>query len=109
MRVIPLTQGLVTVIDAKNFRKVNRFKWSATRSAGKGRRWGEPYACRQETVNGKKKKVYLHRWLSGDPPGKIVDHRNNQTLDNRDENRQTVTHKENAENRADRKQFYRRK
>jgi len=87
-RVIPLTQNFVAIIDAFNFRKVNRYSWHVHFSKGKGRKYGQPYA----RANVKGKKVYLHQFLM---PGEQVDHKNHCTLDCRKSNLEPVTHKVN--------------
>lgn len=79
MKEVPLTKGMVAVVDDEDFEAVMQFKWCATVSNThrKFRRNCTPkyYACRFERQpDGKRKKVYLHRWLMGDPPGLIVDH-----------------------------------
>lgn len=95
MKVIELTQGYITVVSTTDYKILKKFSWRITRSGGKGRRQGEPYAC--TTINGKK--VYLHRLLMGSPRDMVVDHLNQQTLDNRRENLKIVTHSENMLNR----------
>ena len=49
------------------------------------------------------KRVRLHRWLIECPSDKIVDHINNNTLDNRKCNLRICTHFENMQNRRDNK------
>jgi len=48
---------------------------------------------------GRPSKKALHRLLMGDPVGKVVDHRNHDTLDNRRDNLLIVTNSENMQNR----------
>lgn len=104
MKVIRLTQGFICVVSNTDFNWLSKYNWRITRSKGKNRKFGEPYAC--TTIN--KKKIYMHRLIMKNPVKQIVDHINNQTLDNRRENLRIVSHKENHENRIDRKnKFYR--
>jgi len=99
-RVIPLTKGFVTIIDAKNFRRVNRHSWRVHFSAGTRKKHGEPYA--RATIN--KKDVYLHRFLYGLKDVKLhVDHKNRQTLDNREENHEIVPFHVNIKRQRPRK------
>lgn len=82
-RVVELTQGFVTVIDAEDWRRVNKYKWHTHVSRGTKKKPGAPYA----RTNIKGEKVYLHRFLMQqdgcDDPSLHVDHKNHQTLDNR--------------------------
>lgn len=105
MKVIPLTQGYVAVIDKVKYKFIKKYTWRVTRSGGKGRKHGEPYAA--TTIKGKK--IYMHRLLMGLPEGLQVDHINKQTLDNRCENLRIVTQSENNRNRIKYKKTHRRK
>ena len=49
------------------------------------------------------KRVRLHRWITDCPKGKMVDHINHNTLDNRKENLRITTHFGNMQNRRDNK------
>lgn len=99
MKVINLTQGFICVVSNEDFTRLSKYAWRVSHSKGKGRKYGEPYAA--TTIKGKK--FYMHRLIMKNPVGKIVDHINNQTLDNRRENLRIVSHKENMRNRIDRK------
>lgn len=94
-RVIPLTRGFVAIISKEDYRKVNKYSWYVHQSAGKGRKFGQPYA--RTTINGRA--VYLHRFIMGEPDGMHVDHLNHQTLDCRRENLEAVTPKVNNNRR----------
>src|SRR5690348_9287785 len=48
----------------------------------------------------KTKRIGLHRWIMNDPEGLVVDHINNDTLDNRKMNLRVVTIQQNSQNRA---------
>lgn len=100
IRIIPLSGGkYIAVIDAVDFRRVNRYKWHVHFSKGNKRKLGEPYA--RATVNGKK--VYLHRFVMNAPEFMQVDHKNHQTLDcRRSTNLETVDHLTNQQRRRDR-------
>ncbi|OMD19964.1 hypothetical protein BJP48_31535 [Paenibacillus odorifer] len=50
--------------------------------------------------NGKISVMYLHRWLTKCPKNNVVDHFNNNTLDNTDKNLRVVTRSGNQQNRA---------
>lgn len=51
------------------------------------------------TVNGYRKTVLLHRWITNAPSNLVCDHINHNTLDNTDENLRVITHAENQQNR----------
>lgn len=51
------------------------------------------------TINGKKKSVYLHRFIKNCPKGFVVDHINHNTLDNTRENLRVITATQNKQNR----------
>ncbi len=81
-RVLELSQGFVAIVDAKHFRRVNRYSWHVHVAKGRGRKAGLPYA--RATINGKK--IYLHRFIVDAPADMHVDHKNWQSLDCREEN-----------------------
>lgn len=87
-RVISLSRNYVAIIDAIDYRKVNRYQWHVHISAGTKRKPGQPYA--RATISGKK--VYLHRLIMNAPPEMHVDHANHQTLDCRRSNLEVVHH-----------------
>lgn len=94
MKEIPLTKGLVTIIDDEDFERVNKYKWHLllrnTRRTS--------YATRSSEVGGTKKTVYLHRFILNASNGLQVDHINGNGLDNRKSNLRLVTHSENLRN-----------
>lgn len=83
------------IIGKDDWRKVSKHTWHIHHSAGSGRASGNPYA---RTVIGKKK-VYLHRYITGAETPYHVDHKNHCTLDNRRVNLEVVTHEENMRRR----------
>lgn len=105
MKIIELTQGYICVVSDEDYKVLKKYSWCVSRGAGRNRKQGEPYAA--TVVN--RKKIYMHRLIMGSPKDKIVDHINNQTLDNRRSNLRVVTAKENMRNRIDNKHKYYRK
>lgn len=81
---IPITQGLVTLIDDSDYYLVSEHKWSLHRSNHK------LYA--RGVVNGKR--IYLHRFLMNAPDDMEVDHVNGDGLYNLRTNLELVTHAE---------------
>lgn len=84
---IPLTKGLVCLVDALDVPGLQGLVWSATES-----RPGLFYARCGSTL------VYMHRFLLGATGSVEVDHRNGNTLDNRRRNLRLATHQQNARN-----------
>lgn len=89
---IPLTQGKVALIDDKDFKLISKYKWHyADYLNGRG------YA---KTANPNRKPFMLrmHRLILSAKPGDIVDHINQNTLDNRRKNLRIVTQSQNMVN-----------
>lgn len=94
MKIIPLTQGLITVVDDADYEELSKFKWCAAKSGG-----GKWYAKRGVRRNGKVENVYMHREILNCRNGYEVDHDNGWSLDNRRGNLKEVTKAENLKNR----------
>lgn len=92
MREIILTRGFVALVDDADFEVLSRWKWTACKKG---------YAYRLERVDGRKKKIPMHRFLMGLDKGDAmhVDHINGNPLDNRRANLRLCTASENACNR----------
>jgi len=95
MKEIPLSQGLVALVDDEDFERVNQFKWCASKES----RGTKFYAIRWQRINGKQTKIRMHRFILGLPPGKeckhyqsglVVDHVNGNSLDNRKRNLELI-------------------
>jgi hypothetical protein len=90
--LIPLTSGLEAKVDASDYHKVSRHCWYAKNARG------YMYASRDALVNGKRKRIMMHRMLLGARLGQMVDHRNTDTLDNRRQNLRFCTKATNGMN-----------
>jgi HNH endonuclease len=93
-RTIPLSRGLVGIVDADDFDRVSQFKWHAIKRPRDGRF----HVMRSSKSDGVRKTIYLHRWLMDAPIGMEVDHKNGDGLDNRRENLRICTRAQNARN-----------
>jgi hypothetical protein len=96
-REVPLTKGLVAIVDAEDFALVSSHKWYAMRS------YKELfYAARKIRVEGRAVTVLMHRSLLGLRAGDAleVDHANRNSLDNRRTNIRTCTSSQNKANRV---------
>jgi len=87
---IPLTRGYSALVDDADHALVNQSKWLYV---------GSGYAGRFVTIDGKKKLLYLHRFLLNAQPDQRVDHINGDRLDCRRANLRLATTKQNVQNR----------
>lgn len=94
MKEIPLSLGLVALVDDEDFTYLSQWAWYA-----KSNRYKSFYVKRTLRVNGKSFYVAMHRQILGAPPGVIVDHANRNTLDNRKLNLRFATTHQNMCNR----------
>jgi hypothetical protein len=90
-RKITLNDGQFTIVDPDVYYRLNDFDWCAKGSNG------HTYVVRFVTTpkNGTKT-IYLHREITNAPFGKIVDHKNNDSLDNRIDNLRLATRSQNG-------------
>ena len=92
---IPLTQGCVALVDAKDYDAVAKYKWSVRKALHSDRK----YAIRNShRVNGRRATILLHRQLMNPPPGMYIDHINRDGLDNRRFNLRICTNAQNQGN-----------
>jgi hypothetical protein len=101
MREIPLTHGLVALVDDEDYEWLSQFKWYAVRTDYISQRYyGMAYIpVRLRKTN--KKITYMHRVVLNPPKDKQIDHINGNGLDNRKENLRIVTNRENQQNLRD--------
>jgi hypothetical protein len=93
-RKIYLGEGEWTILDAEDYYRFGNLKWFVS---GNGNNY---YALRSmKTEDGKTTLVRLHREIMEAPKGIIVDHRSNDSLDNRRSNLRFATHLENNRNK----------
>ena len=92
MKRIPLTQGRFAIVDDEDYEWLNQRKWQTQFN-----HCGIPYATSQG--------VRMHRLLMGlkKGDGKIIDHRNRNSLDNRKSNLRICTNQQNCMNSKPRK------
>jgi hypothetical protein len=97
-RKICLGQGHYTIVDPDVYYLVRNFIWWL-HANGSGL-----YAARTEiTPDLNARIIYMHREIMQTPDDLVVDHRNNNSLDNRMANMRNVTQAENMRNRRKRK------
>ena len=87
-KYIELTKGKVTIVDSSFYDYLNQFKWHAVNMGG----------YRAYRRDGKKL-IAMSRDILDAPVGKVVDHINHNTLDNRLQNLRICTEAENHYNK----------
>jgi len=101
-RRIKLTRGRNAKVSPEDFAEINRHKWQAINNQG-----DTFYAIRGVYVNGRKKRLYMHREIMRPPVSDIsqggkrivVDHKDGDGLNNTRENLRIATATANAYNR----------
>ncbi len=91
MKYIPITKGKRTMVDDVDFNYLSQFKWH---HAGKG------YAARRNRGGKDNHLIYMHRELTNAPEGMVVDHINQNKLDNRKVNLRVVENWVNLHNHS---------
>jgi hypothetical protein len=91
MKMIPLTQGKVALVDDEDFEYLMQWVWSASRNTG------TYYAIRND-YTGKHKVIFMHRVILNAPSNTMVDHANRNGLDNRRSNLRLCTSSQNTAN-----------
>lgn len=105
MKRIKLTQGQFAIVDDKLYDWLNQYKWYAW--------WNKDtqsyYAVRNsKREKGKQHKISMSRAILGLKRGdkRQADHRDYNTLDNRESNLRIVTHQQNQWNHKNPKGYY---
>jgi len=92
---IPLTKGFFTLVDGKNYKRLNKYSWYASIN---GR---THYAVRGNRKKGKAfTTILMHREILRLKPhdGLVTDHENHCGLDNREVNIRICSHQQNHHN-----------
>lgn len=89
-RIIPLSRGKFTLVDAKDYEYLMQWKWCAWPSKNKSF-----YATRKLSYSGG---VSMSRLILQAPVGVLVDHKNGNTLDNTRKNLRLCSHNQNVYN-----------
>lgn len=94
MKLIPLTQGQVTLVDDADFDWLNQWKWLAVKSRESF------YAARSPHGPHKGRKlIFMHRQILNCADNMQGDHINHNRLDNQRQNLRSCTHVQNLFNR----------
>jgi hypothetical protein len=98
MKVIPLTQNKVAIVDNEDYEELMKYKWH----------YNNGYAVRLTTIQSgnkklgikeKRKAIYMHKLINSTPDDFETDHINGITLDNRKCNLRTATNSQNQCNK----------
>jgi hypothetical protein len=94
---IPLTQGVIALVDADMVDRLAAWNWFAMRVR---RAW---VAGRNVPSAGGQRKIYMHRAIMSEPDGLDVDHKKHRpmavrVIDNRRKNLRACTNQQNARN-----------
>ena len=93
MKIIPLTQGLETLVDDEDYDELSKYSWYAV--GHKGQEYAARYGRKPIQTH-----IRMHRELLNAPAGLQVDHINGNRLDNRKANLRLATQAENSRNRG---------
>ena len=94
MKEIPLSQGLVALVDDDMFEELNQYKWHAYKHRN------TYYAIRNlEIYSGLRTTVKMHRQVMRALTGEIIDHRNGKGLDNQRDNLRVASSSQNSANK----------
>lgn len=92
-RRIYLGEGYWTILDSRDYYRLRGYKWYIFGRCGKF------YAQRSKIIaNERTVPVAMHREIIKAPKGKLIDHRNGDSLDNRRENLRPATRAQNRRN-----------
>ena len=90
VRLIPLTQGKVAIVDAEDYDWLIQYKWYACKAGSDfyaRRKWGGQY-------------IFMHRLITDAPDGPVVDHIDGNSLNNTKANLRICTQLQNSYNRG---------
>lgn len=97
MKTIPLTRGLVALVDDEDYEALSQYKWRAMPTQS-----GLCYALRTARDGNRQRSVLMHCEIMKPQPGQEVDHLNHDGLDNQRGNLRNITHPQNMRNRRPR-------
>jgi len=93
MKEIQLTQGKVAIIDDEDFERLRWFNWIAAKNGYTF------YAVCHVRINGKQKRISMHRMILNPPKDMCVDHKDRNGLNNTRANLRLASSSQNSSNR----------
>lgn len=91
---IPLTRGMVALVDKEDYEELRKFKWSAIHI---GKRWYAVRSTSRKDIQ-PKKMILMHRFIMSPLDKMIIDHIDGNGLNNTRKNLRYCTRSENARN-----------
>lgn len=95
MKLVPLTQGQVAMVDDADYNTLSQYKWHATKNE-RGNYYARRYVGR--AFDGRAYKISMQKEIMKPSPPMVVDHINHDTLDNRRQNLRVCTQQQNVWN-----------
>jgi hypothetical protein len=92
MKIIPLTQNKVALVDDEDYEYLNQFKWQANKQKN------TYYAVRETTIEGKTTYFQMHRVIMNTPKNLQTDHIDHNGLNNQKNNLRNCTKAQNRMN-----------
>lgn len=92
-RKIRLSKGKIAVVDPEDYDELSRYKWYASKQ-------GRSYYAKRGVrgIRGVRSNISMHRVIMSTGVGKVTDHINHDSLDNRKANLRVVSVQENGWN-----------
>lgn len=92
MKTIELSGGLLAIVDDQDFERVSKYHWCADRQRH------TTYALGFDHIDGKRKRIMMHRFIIGPPAGTKVDHLDGNGLNNIRDNLRLASNSQNCWN-----------
>ena len=103
MREVPLTQGMVALVDDEDYEEVMRYRWIYHRPRHSKTGYAQTTVHLERGRGGRSKTPRMHQLIYGPvPDGMTVDHRDGNGLNNRRSNLRLASRAEQARNRRPR-------
>jgi hypothetical protein len=103
-KLIPLSKGYFALVDEADYERLSKYKWCVSIGSGTG---VKPYAIRRQKLeDGRTIRVAMHREIMSCCPNLVVDHLDNNPLNNRKVNLECITPIENTRRMHARKKAY---
>lgn len=93
MKLIPLTRGMVALVDDCDYEELMKYKWNAQKGGN------SYYAGRRAGKRTSNKSNLMHRYIMGDVKGTLCDHIDGNGLNNQKSNLRIANKQENGWNR----------